>query len=752
METLIEKKKNYSLLGPESIKAVQDGLAEATWYQAPVSRAQMRELLERKDGPAIRDTIIWFGLLFGSGYFIYILWGTWWAVIPIMVYSVLYASSSDSRWHESSHGTAFKTDWMNNWLYEISSFMVFRNSVSWRWSHTRHHSDTSIVGRDPEIAVPRPPDIKGIFLNLFAFKSAPPEFKRCVKHFIGKIDEEEKEYLPKSQYNNAILVSRIWVLIYISVIVLAIYLQSWLPLFYIGLPTLLGSYMITVYGLTQHAGLAENVLDHRLNCRTVYMNRVNRFLYWNMNYHLEHHMFPLVPYHNLPKLHELVKGYCPTPYNGILEAYKEIIPAILKQVNDPHYFVERTLPEGSEPSMENQATTFKANAVDGKVIVCSVDDLPNNDVVRLDCEGSTYAVYKTMAGKYYATDGICTHGSTHLAEGLVIGDQIECPKHNGRFSIVDGSVQRAPVCAALRTYEVSVKGHKIWLDLNTAGGVGQEVAEQPIPFKVVSNKNVATYIKELILEPLDGDAFSFKAGDYIQLEIPVYATPFYDFEISEPYYTTWKNSGLFSMKSANIIKTRRNYSMANNPEKDRQLRFNVRIALPPVDKNCHAGVGSTYVYSLKAGDTVYATGPYGDFHVKESVKEMVYIGGGAGMAPLRAHISNLFETQKTNRKVSFWYGARSSQEIFYEDYFKIIEEENENFRFEVAFSEFTDNDSSNYHTGFIHEVVLKEYLSKHPKIESVEFYLCGPPLMIQACQTMLKSVGAKQEQIAYDEF
>ena len=163
-------KLDYSLTGEESNRAIERGLAEADWYQCPIPRATMRRLLERKDGPAIRDTIIWFGLIVGLGALTWYLWPTWWAALPYLCYAALYASTSDSRWHESSHGTAFKTDWMNNLLYEIASFMVMRESVVWRWSHTRHHSDTIIVGRDPEIVAPRPPDIKGLALG-FIFQA-----------------------------------------------------------------------------------------------------------------------------------------------------------------------------------------------------------------------------------------------------------------------------------------------------------------------------------------------------------------------------------------------------------------------------------------------------------------------------------------------------------------------------------------------------------------------------------------------------
>ena len=158
---------DYSLTGENAERAIELGLAEADWYQSPVPRARMRKLLERRDGPGIRDTILWFALIIGLGVATVVLWPSWWAVLPYLCYAVLYASSSDSRWHESSHGTAFKTDWMNNALYEVASFMVMRESVVWRWSHTRHHSDTIIVGRDPEIVVPRPPDIKALVLGFF---------------------------------------------------------------------------------------------------------------------------------------------------------------------------------------------------------------------------------------------------------------------------------------------------------------------------------------------------------------------------------------------------------------------------------------------------------------------------------------------------------------------------------------------------------------------------------------------------------
>jgi Na+-transporting NADH:ubiquinone oxidoreductase subunit F len=169
---------DYSLTGENADRAIELGLAEADWYQCSIARATMRKLLQRRDGPAIRDCIIWFGLIIGLGAATVALWGTWWAVIPYLVYAVLYASTSDSRWHESSHGTVFKTDWMNNVLYEVASFMVMRESVVWRWSHTRHHSDTIIVGRDPEIVVPRPPNIIALLLGFINYGVYPVYFKK----------------------------------------------------------------------------------------------------------------------------------------------------------------------------------------------------------------------------------------------------------------------------------------------------------------------------------------------------------------------------------------------------------------------------------------------------------------------------------------------------------------------------------------------------------------------------------------------
>ncbi len=745
--------RDYSLIGTESSTSVASGLAEASWHISPVSREDMMELLIRRNGPAIRDTLLWFFLIIGSGYLFFILWGSWWAIIPYFMYATLYAATSDSRWHESSHGTAFKSDWMNNVLYEIASFMVFRQSIPWKWSHTRHHSDTIIRGRDPEIAYPRPTDIMGSILQIFALKSAPVEFKKMMRHALGNIDPEVATYLPKSEYHRVFLRARIYLLIYAASIGLSIYYWTILPLMFIGIPTFVGTWLMLIYGTTQHAGLAENVLDHRLNCRTVYMNVVNRYLYWNMNYHLEHHMFPLVPYYNLPKLHELIKDDCPKPYPSIFAAFQEIIPALIRQAKEPDYFVHRELPAPTITDTQHTISFVGEQAnlqSDGFIEVCPVNALPKSEILRFDFNHKTFAVYHNEKGEFYATDGICTHGSTHLAEGLVIGDQIECPKHNGRFDITNGSVQKPPVCVSLLTYEVKIENDKIYLNIKPKNGQSEE--QKTKTFKVISNDNVATFIKELVLEPIESEEFSFTPGDYVQLDIPAFDASFEYIDVSEPYNKVWKDENIFRLHVSNDTNTRRNYSMANNPQGEDYIRFNVRLATPPLGMDCSAGVGSSYVFGLKKGDIVTAIGPFGDFHVKDTENEMLFIGGGAGMAPLKSQISYLFETLKTKRKVSFWYGGRSRQELFYVDYFEKLALEYNNFTFHTALSEPKPEDNWTALTGFIHQIVENNYLKTHVAPNQIEYYLCGPPAMISATQVMLKNFNVDGKMIAFDEF
>lgn len=338
--------RNYSLVGPDAQQALETGLASAEWYRCEVPRARLKELMKRTDGPAIRDTVIWLlGFLVLGGIAAWLYPG-WWSVPFFLAYGVLYGSSSDSRWHECGHRTAFKTVWMNDVVYQIACFMILREPEVWRWSHTRHHTDTIIVGRDPEIAVMRPTDVPKVLAMFFGIPQVYYAFKKMLRHAAGSLDAEEATYVPASEAGKVFRVARIWLVIHLAVIALAVYLGSWLPVLLVGpLPSMYGAWVHVMTGITQHSGLPENVLDHRLNCRTVYMNPLLRFIYWNMNYHVEHHMFPLVPYHALPALHREILADSPPPYRSVLEAYREIIPTLWRQVREPGLLVQRPLPQ-----------------------------------------------------------------------------------------------------------------------------------------------------------------------------------------------------------------------------------------------------------------------------------------------------------------------------------------------------------------------------------------------------------------------
>jgi fatty acid desaturase len=336
----------YRLIGGAGEAARAAGLVNAEWYKCAVPRATMKALMQRDDARAIRDTLIWYAAIIASGVLAGFAWHahSLWAIPAFFLYGTLYCSPADSRWHECGHGTAFKTRWMNDVVYQLASFQVFRRPTVWRWSHARHHTDTLVVGRDPEIAAPRPTDWAGILLNVCAIKHVANEAPKIVSAAFGNVGAEEKTFIPESEWPKVVREARLTLLVYALVVAACIGFHSVLPLLYIGLPSLYGAWLYLYFGLTQHAGLPENVLDHRKNCRTVRMNPVFRFLYWNMNYHIEHHMFPMIPFHALPRLHEFVKADMPPTYSSSLAAYAEIIPALVRQTRNPEYHVTRPVP------------------------------------------------------------------------------------------------------------------------------------------------------------------------------------------------------------------------------------------------------------------------------------------------------------------------------------------------------------------------------------------------------------------------
>ncbi|GIX03094.1 MAG: Na(+)-translocating NADH-quinone reductase subunit F [Planctomycetaceae bacterium] len=270
---------------------------------------------------------------------------------------------------------------------------------------------------------------------------------------------------------------------------------------------------------------------------------------------------------------------------------------------------------------------------------------------------------------------------------------------------------------------------------------------------VRSNRNVATFIKELILELPPGESVNFKPGGYIQIEVPPHHVRFRDFAIEEKFRGDWDKYNLWQLESKTTEPVIRAYSMANYPGEKGIIMLNVRIATPPPRRmDLPPGKASSYIFSLKPGDKVTISGPYGEFFIKDTQAEMIYIGGGAGMAPLRSHIFELFKNRKTTRKVSYWYGARSLREMFYQEEFEAIAREFPNFSFHVALSEPLPEDHWTGPTGFIHQVLYDLYLKDHPAPEDCEYYICGPPMMLKAVLNLLDSLGVEKSNIAYDDF
>lgn len=276
--------------------------------------------------------------------------------------------------------------------------------------------------------------------------------------------------------------------------------------------------------------------------------------------------------------------------------------------------------------------------------------------------------------------------------------------------------------------------------------------------EVLSNRNIATFIKELVVKLPEGERLNFQSGGYIQIDVPKITVNYKDIEVDEQFRADWEKFHMFDLVMKNPEPQFRAYSMASYPAEDTIIKLNVRIATPPFDRKnggfmkVNPGVCSSYIYSLKPGDKITMSGPYGEFHVKDTDKEMIFIGGGAGMAPMRSHILDQFLTKHTTRKASFWYGGRSLRELFYVDDFKKIEADNPNFKFNIALSAPLPEDNWNGYVGNIHEVLFENYLKNHPEPEEIEYYLCGPPMMTQSVLIMLDNLGVPKSNILFDDF
>lgn len=459
-------RRDYRVGGPEAERAAARGLVEAQWYRPPIDPDRLHELTARTNRRAAVDTALWLGLLVGTGALGWLALGSWWAVPAFAAYGALYGGAADSRWHEMGHGTAFRTGWLNDAVYYLASFMMLREPTLWRWSHARHHTDTIVVGRDPEIIFPRPTGRWSIVATFLGLRVVPPMVKRMLKHAAGRLDDEAKDFIPRSEWPKVVWEARAFTAVLAAAAVWAAATVSIVPLLYVGLPSLYGAWLLVFFGLTQHAGLQEDVLDHRLNTRTVYMNPVFRFLYSNMNYHVEHHMFPTVPYHALPALHAEVGRHLAPPLPNTAVAYREILGSVARQARDPAYELDRPIPEDGEaaggPGRIDVGQYLWSGVRSGRRFdLGPAADLPPGGMRRVDVDDRTFAVCRLDDGAVAVTDGICTHGRAHLAEGRVMGCEIECPKHNGRFDARTGQPVRRPAKTPIAVYEAEVVDGRI---------------------------------------------------------------------------------------------------------------------------------------------------------------------------------------------------------------------------------------------------------------------------------------------------
>ncbi|WP_299588013.1 fatty acid desaturase [uncultured Tateyamaria sp.] len=324
-------------------------LQTPNWFRPQVDKDAMRLLMQKSDAIAGRDALLWLGIMVVCAAIGIALWPSWWSAPFWFVYGVMYGSGADARWHECGHRTAFRTEWMNNAVYHIASFMLFRNPYVWRHSHVRHHTDTIVVGRDPEIQAMRPPDLGLLMLNVFGLVDGWHMIRRMVLHARGRLHPGEETYVRDGDRARITRVARIHLGLHGATLLLALWMGSILPLMVIGLPAFYGAWHRVMTGVLQHLGMAENVSDHRLNTRTVLMNPVSRFIYLNMNYHVEHHMFTMVPYYHLPALHEIVKHDLPAPDPSLAAAFGRLIPVLRKQLRYKDAVIVPDLPEGATP-------------------------------------------------------------------------------------------------------------------------------------------------------------------------------------------------------------------------------------------------------------------------------------------------------------------------------------------------------------------------------------------------------------------
>ncbi|MDC7234471.1 MAG: fatty acid desaturase [Spirochaetales bacterium] len=439
---------------------------EQEWYTPEIDRKELKGLMKKDNYHALYMVGLWVLLLGATGYLAFMSLGTAWVIPAFFLYGVLY-SACDARWHESSHGTVFRTPWLNDLLHFWSTAMQQRDIVFTHWSHVRHHSYTVINGVDLEITVPRPPKFFPQIINFFNIQQGIHYIRILILHSLGIVSKEAKICVPEEEYKKMFFWARLSMITQIIPIALSLYLGSWLPVLFYGLPRFYGAPLQWMFILQQHAGLEEDVWDHRRNSRTVKVNPFFAFLFMNMQYHIEHHMYPLMPFHALPKLHKKIVSQEPVPYKGMWQVYKEMIPALFRQKKDTSYFIERPLPEASEKASSDRSSENREAVAEGDWIrVCAEGDIDEMDVIPFEYKGESYAVFNLAEKGYYATEGLCTHEQAPLGNGVVEDNcRVACPKHNARFDILSGKALTRPAQTDLKTYPAKAEKGSVFIKI-----------------------------------------------------------------------------------------------------------------------------------------------------------------------------------------------------------------------------------------------------------------------------------------------
>lgn len=332
-----------------------------------------------------------------------------------------------------------------------------------------------------------------------------------------------------------------------------------------------------------------------------------------------------------------------------------------------------------------------------------------------------------------------------------------------KCKVIEGGGEMLPTEKPHFTRRQQQENYRLGCQVKVKENMKIEIPEEIFGIKkweceVLSNENVATFIKQFVVKLPEGETLNFRSGGYIQIDVPACTINYKDMDIDPKYHADWDKFKVWDLVMHNPEPCFRAYSMANHPAENNIIMLNIRIATPPIDRekggwaNVNPGICSSYIWSLKPGDKITISGPYGEFFIKDTDKEMMFIGGGVGMAPMRSHIFDLFKTHHTTRKATFWYGARAIKDLFYMDEYEEIAKNNPNFEYNVALSAPDEGDNWTGYTGFIHDVIYNNYLKNHKEPEEIEYYLCGPPPMIAAVIKMLDSLGVPPENILYDNF